>query len=62
MSVVIEAQKPGECESCTYGIRPGQNITPAPNGWEHTQCPQARQVCSVCFIEVAMNGACSCES
>lgn len=60
MSVVIEAERGGECESCTFGIRPGQKIHPMRGGWEHVRCPDARAVCEQCFCEVSVSGACMC--
>lgn len=61
MSVVIEAQRAGECDACVYGIRPGQKITPtADGGWEHTRCPEGRVTCPVCFTQVSVSGDCLC--
>lgn len=61
MSVVIEAQRAGECDSCAFGIRPGQKITPTVDGgWEHTRCPAERQTCPECFTQVSVSGACMC--
>lgn len=61
MSVVIEARYAGECDACTFGIRPGQKIQAMPDGgWEHTRCPAERQTCPECFTQVSVSGACMC--
>lgn len=62
MSVTMAARRAGECWSCIYGIRPGQQIRleEAAERWEHVQCPTAPEVCMECFTEVARNGSCLC--
>ena len=65
MSVTMEATKRNACFSCEYGIRPGQQIQLNEDAefggrWEHVTCPAAPTVCTVCFTEVARNGACLC--
>lgn len=70
MSAIVEATRPGPCFACARGIRPGQlirvNDRPDEGGyageWEHVSCPPEPQVCHECFLEVAANGACGCES
>lgn len=61
MSVVVEAQRAGECEACVFGIRAGQQIMPLiDGGWAHTRCPAERQSCPECFTIVSVTGACMC--
>lgn len=70
MSAVIEARRWSECPSCEESIRPGDRIMPDPMDgagatWVHEQCPAEpapREVCTDCFMEKALNGACGCES
>lgn len=67
---VIEARMFSTCPSCETAIRPGDRITPdefdgAGKTWVHETCPPEkapRPVCTVCFMEQALNGACGCES
>ena len=70
MSRVIEARRWSECPSCEQSIRPGDLITPDPmdgaeKTWVHETCPtepKRGEVCTVCFMEKALNGSCGCES
>ena len=60
----IEAKYHDTCEACDGAIRPGQQIEKDPftEKWMHDECPQDKplEVCPVCFMEIALNGACSC--
>lgn len=70
MSRVIEARRWSECPSCEQAIRPGDLIIPDPmdgaeKTWVHETCPaepKRGEVCTVCFMEKALNGSCGCES
>jgi hypothetical protein len=65
---VIEARRPGTCPACEQPIHVGDRITPDPfDGagatWVHEKCPLTRAprpVCTSCFMEIALNGECSC--
>lgn len=64
MIATMEAKYPGVCDSCNFGVRPGQQIqlddSNADPRWEHVTCPTGPAVCPECFTEVARNGACLC--
>lgn len=67
---VIEARRFSTCPACERTIAIGDLITPdeydgAGATWVHEKCPpepEPRPVCMVCFMELALNGSCGCES
>lgn len=65
MSMV--AQRTGTCGDCDGKIREGDAITTEGGGrWRHVVCPPAkfdvtRELCSECFTEKSVTGACMCE-
>ena len=52
------------CTNCFDGIKVGDIIerNTLTRGWQHVECPpeKPREVCPVCFLEKANNGACGC--
>ena len=59
----------GSCAGagCDAPIDPGDIVEYTDDQLVHEGCHPAperppRPVCSVCFMEIALNGACSCES
>lgn len=60
------ARTGGTCEDCQGPIQVGDSITLAGGaGWVHDPCPaepKRGEVCTVCFMEKALNGSCGCES
>jgi hypothetical protein len=61
----IEAQHPGVCADCERTFPVGTPIRNDGDGWVHVECPPGpapRPVCPGCFMETALNGACSCAS
>ena len=66
--IAIEAQYAGVCFACEGSIRIGELITPDPldgaaETWMHARCPAdppPRPVCTSCFMEIAISGACGC--
>lgn len=59
----VQAQIETTCADCDQRIRVGQPIVLAGGaGWVHDACPQVnpRPVCQTCFLEVPLNGECSC--
>lgn len=58
--MITTATRPGPCEKCDNGIRPGQQIRPlVDGGWAHVSCPAARPVCPNCWTLVPLSGACA---
>lgn len=60
----IEAKYENDCAACDGPIRVGELIDrdPFTEMWMHEECPErkARPVCNQCFMEIALNGECSC--
>ena len=58
------ATKASACPRCDEGIKPGEHIeqNTLTRAWQHLECPPAkpREVCQVCFLEIANNGECGC--
>lgn len=54
------------CGDCDGKIRPGDEIArSASDEWTHLVCPPSklelqRPVCTVCFTEISVSGACMC--
>lgn len=54
------------CGDCDGTIRSGEEIARAESGaWVHVVCPAPilelrRPVCTVCFTEISVSGACMC--
>lgn len=64
----VEAQYAGTCEACAGRIEPGELIefVRYSGGWMHEVCPPGRmdivrEICSECFTERSVTGACMCE-
>lgn len=61
----IEARHPGLCTACDESFDVGEPLTrnAEDTAWVHVTCPEPpapRPVCPECFMEIALNGACSC--
>lgn len=54
------------CGDCDEKIRTGEEIARTDRGaWAHVVCPPSkldlqRPVCTVCFTEISVSGACMC--
>lgn len=64
----VEARTTGTCPACEQPIRVGDPICTDPmdggrKSWIHVTCPPEpapRHVCPVCWMTLALNGACAC--
>lgn len=62
------AKYDGVCAAeCGNRIHPGDHVRYEEGQLVHAACfpveePEPRPVCRSCFMEIALNGACSCES
>lgn len=60
------AEFKGRCGDCEGFINIGDAIILAGGaGWVHDPCPappKRGEICDLCFMEKALNGACGCEA
>jgi hypothetical protein len=62
--MTFEARFPGICANeCGTRIQAGDSIVFLDGEYAHAVCARAaekRPTCTTCFMEIAMNGACTC--
>lgn len=60
----FEAKYSGVCTACDERITPGERVEYGDGDRvQHVECPpdpEPRPVCPNCFMEIALNGMCSC--